>query len=72
MLGLKAAKAVFGAGRNTPELTYLGAPIVTDFELTYENLIPYTAEVLRQSAPIEGCGEYVSRVEIKNGIVKVE
>jgi hypothetical protein len=37
---VEGAKFAFGGGRVSPELTYLGAPIHTDFELSYENLAP--------------------------------
>ena len=51
------AKIAFGPGRvETPELTYLGAPIHADFELSYESLAPYVTEVLDQAAPLEGSG----------------
>lgn len=68
---VKSAKVAFGAGRSTPELTYLGAPIHTDFELSYENLAPFVTRVLDLAAPIEGSGLDVKLVEIKNGVVKV-
>jgi hypothetical protein len=51
------AKKCFGGGRYASEFTYLGAPILADFELSYENLAPYVTEVLD--------------LEIKGGKVKV-
>lgn len=62
-----AAKIVFGGGRVSPELTYLGAPIEADFEVTYENLAPYVRRVLDLTAAIED----VKSVKIKNGVVEV-
>jgi hypothetical protein len=52
-------------------LTYLGAPIIADFELSYENLAPYVTKVLDLAAPLEGAGVTVKLVEIKGGVVKV-
>lgn len=65
------AEFAFGGGRVTPPLTYFGAPIDADFELSLENLTPYAMEVLDQAAPLEGAGVTVKLVEIKNGKVKV-
>jgi hypothetical protein len=67
-----AAKIVFGGGCVSHELTYLGVPIEADFELTYENLAPYVTQVLDLAAPIEGCGNFVKSIIIKNGTVEVE
>ena len=58
-----AAKQVFGGGRVSSELTYLGVPIEADFEITYENLAPYVRRVLDLAAPIEGCGNLVQSVK---------
>ncbi len=68
---VKAAQAVFGGGKTTPELTYLGAPILADFALSYESLAPYVTAVLDLAAPLEGAGLSIKLVEIKNGVVKV-
>lgn len=67
----KTAENVFGGGRTTPEFTYLGAPIHTDFPLTYEALAPYVTNTLDQAAVIEATGFRVVLVEIKNGKVVV-
>jgi hypothetical protein len=66
------AHLVFGEGRSSPPLTYLGAPIDADFELSFEALAPYVVKVLDLAAPYEGGGHVVKRVEIKNGEVRVE
>lgn len=68
---LPSAEIVFGGGRSTPPLTYLGAPIHADFELSYAALAPYVNAVLDLAAPIEGAGLSVVLVEIKDGKVKV-
>ena len=68
---LKGAVFAFGGGRASPELTYLGAPIQADFEISYENLAPYVTSVLDQAALLEGAGLPVKLVEIKLGAVKV-
>ncbi len=68
---LEAAKSTFGGGRETPEFTYCGAPINADFELTYENLVPFVTETLDQAAEVEAVGLSVKLIEIKNGKVKV-
>lgn len=68
---VEGAKFAFGGGRATPELTYLGAPIDADFELSYENLAPYVTAVLDLTAPLEGAGLVIKLVEIKEGKVKV-
>jgi hypothetical protein len=62
--------AAFAFGDEPPH-TYQGAPISADFDLTLENLAPYTTAVLDQAAPLEGAGLFVKLVEIKNGKVKV-
>ena len=66
-----AAKQVFGGGRVSPELTYLGVQIEADFEITYENLAPYVRRVLDLAAPIEGVYGFVHSIKIKNGVVEV-
>lgn len=68
---VEGAKFAFGPGRFTPELTYFGAPIFSDFELSYETLAPYVTKVLDLAAPLEGADLQIRLVEIKNGIVKV-
>ncbi len=65
------AEFAFGGGCVTPPLTYFGAPIDADFELSLESLTPYATEVLDQAAPLEGAGITVKLVEIKGGKVKV-
>ena len=67
----ECAMKVFRPGRNTPELTYLGAPIEADFELSYANLAPHVTQVLDLAAPIEGAGGAVELVVIKERTVKV-
>lgn len=62
---------VEGAKFAFPNLSYLGASIHSDFELSYENLAPYVTKVLDLAAPLEGAGLIVRLVEIKNGVVKV-
>lgn len=52
-------------------LTYLGAPILADFELSYEALAPYVCRVLDLAAPLEGAGLSVKLVEIEGGSVRV-
>lgn len=68
---IEGAKFAFGGGPTTPELTYCGAPINADFELSYENLAPYVTKVLNLAAPLEGAGLIIKLVEIKGGEVKV-
>ena len=68
---VEGAKFAFGAGRVSPALTYLGAPIDADFPLSFENLAPYVTAVLDQAAPLEGAGLRIRLVEIKGGKVKV-
>ena len=68
---VEGARFAFGGGRASPPLTYLGAPIRADFELTFENLAPFVTEVLDQAAPIEGSGLSVKLVEIEGGRVHV-
>ena len=68
---VEGAKFAFGGGPTTKELTYLGAPINADFELSYESLAPYVTKVLNLAAPLEGAGLTVKLVEIKGGEVKV-
>lgn len=58
-------------GELRPELTYCGAPIRADFELSYEALAPYVTEVLDKAAALEGAGAEVALVEIRGGKVKV-
>jgi len=65
------AEFAFGGGPVTPPLTYQGAPINADFELSLESLTPYVREVLDQAAPLEGAGLTVKLVEIKGGKVWV-
>jgi hypothetical protein len=60
-----------GAKFTFVNLTYLGAPINVDFELSYENLAPYVTKVLDLAALLEGAGLTVKLVEIKGGVVKV-
>lgn len=67
----KSAEVVFGGGRVSLPLTYLGAPIQADFELSFEALAPYVTHVLDMVAPIEGSGRRVTLVTIKNGVVTV-
>ena len=67
---LEGSKFAFGS-HGCPELTYLGAPINADFELSFEALAPYVTQVLDQAAPLEGAGITIKLVEIKNGVVKV-
>jgi hypothetical protein len=68
---IEGAKFAFGGGRVTPELTYLGAPIHADFELTYEALAPYVTQVLDMASTLQAAGLEVKLVEIKDGVVKV-
>lgn len=68
---IEGAKFAFGGGRVSPELTYLGAPIHADFELSYESLAPYVTQVLDIAASLEGAGLDVKLVEIKGGVVEV-
>ena len=65
------AEFAFGGGRVTPPLTYFGAPIDADFELSLESLTPYARQVLDIAAPMEGAGIDIKLVEIKGGKVKV-
>ena len=65
------ARFAFGGGSTSPELTYQGAPINADFELSYESLAPYVTQVLDLAAPLEGAGLTIKLVEIKGGEVKV-
>jgi hypothetical protein len=67
----KWAKLVFGGGITKRELTYLGATIHADFELSYESLAPYVTKVLDLAAPLEGAGLTIKLIEIKGGEVKV-
>lgn len=68
---LEGAEFAFGPGRESPALTYLGAPIEADFELSYDSLAPYVTRVLNLAADLEGVGRDVQRVEIKDGRVRV-
>ncbi len=68
---VRGAQFAFGAGRDSPELTYRGASISADFPLSYEALAPYVSEVLDQAAALEGAGLVVRLVEIQKGTVKV-
>jgi hypothetical protein len=68
---VEGARFAFGAGRATPEFTYLGAQIHADFELSYEALAPYVTRVLDLAAPLEGAGLTIKLVEIKGRVVKV-
>ena len=68
---IEGAKFAFGGGPTTQELTYFGAPISADFELSYENLAPYVTDVLDIAASLEGAGVDVKLVEIKGGVVQV-
>jgi hypothetical protein len=68
---ITGAKFAFCGGPTKKELTYLGAPINADFELSYESLAPYVTQVLDLAAPLEGAGLTIKLVEIKGGVVKV-
>ena len=68
---VEGAKFAFSGGRSSSELTYLGAPIQADFELSYESLAPYVIEVLDKAACLEGVGMFVRLVEVRGGVVKV-
>lgn len=68
---VQGAEFAFGGGRHTPPLTYQGAPVLADFELSYEALAPFVSEVLDQAATLEAKGHTVEAVEIKAGVVTV-
>jgi hypothetical protein len=67
----EGAVLAFGPGRSSPELTYLGAPILADFALSYESLAPYVTAVLDQASALEGADLSVRLVEIRAGKVRV-
>lgn len=50
---------------------YLGAPVITDFPVTYESLAPYVQRVLDLAAPLEGSGTKPTLVQILGGVVRV-
>lgn len=66
---IDSAKFAF---KNTSNgFTYLGAPIIADFDINYESLAEYVTDVLDKASLLEGCGINVALVEIKDKIVKV-
>ena len=67
---VEGSKFAFGPGRFTPELTYLGAPIFSDFELSYETLAPYVTKVLDLVAPLEGAGLKSGLLRSRTGLSK--
>jgi hypothetical protein len=56
--------AAFAFGSEPPH-NYCGAPIHADFDLTLENLAPYTTRVLDLAAPLEGAVLEIKLIEIK-------
>ena len=53
-----------------PTWTFLDTPIEADFELTPENIAPYTVQILDKMAEIEKDG-LVSKITVVNGSIQV-